>query len=214
MRLAIFVCHRRNEVSARSLRQPVTMSYPSSLGSNRGISSGSFCKSASIVAMTSPRATANPASNAALCPAFFSILSTRSHGYRHRPSSSNRAVSSVLPSSTISTSNGFPICRSAPSTRASNVGIFSCSLYAGITSERYGASSMSQSRLGLITENLGTSHLHIARFEQRLALLPDQVHHSHGQRRRCNDVCHIMSILCYPLKSHGDGYRKKNPLPS
>ena len=31
--------------------------------------------------MTSPRAASNPASNAALCPPFFAIRSTRSHGY-------------------------------------------------------------------------------------------------------------------------------------
>ena len=84
----------------------------SSSGSRRGISSGSFCRSASIVAMTSPRAASNPASNAADCPP---LLRHADHAQPRVVASSPRravcGVSSVLPSSMMITSNGLPSLR-------------------------------------------------------------------------------------------------------
>src|SRR3989338_4842811 len=51
---------------------PLTTSYPSSIFSNnRGISSGSFCKSASMVIIIMPLEFLKPASKAAVCPKFF-----------------------------------------------------------------------------------------------------------------------------------------------
>ena len=98
------------------------------MGTSRGISSGSFCRSASIVATIWPRAASNPASNAADCPPFCAIRSTRSQGCFTIPSRSSLGVSSVLPSSTRITSNGFPSTANAESTRDRSTSTFSCSL--------------------------------------------------------------------------------------
>ena len=54
--------------SLRLCRQPHTTSYSFIASSSRGISEGLFCRSASMVIMTSPRALSNPAAKAAVCP--------------------------------------------------------------------------------------------------------------------------------------------------
>ncbi|KER35817.1 hypothetical protein AL00_13825 [Sphingobium indicum F2] len=69
MRLAHFDTKTRSPPSCRFLRQPTTMSCPAWISSTmRGMSSGSFCRSPSMVTMMSPRAFWMPAAIAAVWP--------------------------------------------------------------------------------------------------------------------------------------------------
>ena len=71
---------RRTNASRRATRTPQTTSACSSAASRRGRSAGSFWRSASSVAISSPRAARKPASSAALWPCCASSASTRTRG--------------------------------------------------------------------------------------------------------------------------------------
>ncbi len=127
-RLAHRLMIRFDQTSSRLVRQPSAASWPGSASQRLARSAGSFWRSASIVAMSSPRAAANPASKAALWPRLCFIVTTRSHGSRPLASASIAGVRSLLPSSTRITSYGRPIWLRDASTRRSSSATFSSSL--------------------------------------------------------------------------------------
>ena len=95
------------------------------------ITSGGSWRSASIITVASPRARSRPAVIAAWWPKLRERVTTRTRSSAAAISRSSRGVSSVLPSSTITSSNGSP--SSAAMTRRWNSTISSCSLQAGAT---------------------------------------------------------------------------------
>ena len=114
-------------------REPKTTSArPSRTGPRRrGISCGSYSRSASWITTHSPEAAAIPVCSAAPFPEFRSCSRNRSiRPLRARRSRIVRVVS-FEPSSTTISSIGTPI--SAPRTRSTIVSIVASSLYAGIT---------------------------------------------------------------------------------
>ena len=80
--LAMRLCSRFQPLSRRSTRYPATAVAPllASSATRAGMSAGSFCRSASSVTTTRPRATRNPAANAAVCPAFAASATMCSSG--------------------------------------------------------------------------------------------------------------------------------------
>ena len=96
-------------LSLRSLRQPATKSSSSfnSLATMRGISTGSFCKSPSIVTITSARAASMPACMAAVCLKLRASSTKRTNPWLCLAACSIASrVPSVLPSSTKINSQG------------------------------------------------------------------------------------------------------------
>src|SRR5947209_8359905 len=137
--LPIFDCIRRDQVSWRLTRTPMTMSdlLSSSVRIMAGMSAGSFCRSASRETTNVPRAARQAASSAAVCPLFFSNASTRSVVCFVLPARSTSRLRSVEPSSTATISyDQLPSNAFAISSR--RMGMFSSSLYTGKTTERSG----------------------------------------------------------------------------
>lgn len=96
---------RRGQASRRSTRTPQTTSTPSpSAASSIGTSAGSFWRSASSVATQGARAWRKPAASAADWPRLTPSESARWRRSARASSASARALPSVDPSSTHSTS--------------------------------------------------------------------------------------------------------------
>ena len=83
------------------------------------MSSGSFCRLASIGTMYAPRARANPAAIAAVCPKLRRKRTSRSQGRVAAAAFRRAKPSSREPSSTIRTSVGRPAASSLPTTSSS-----------------------------------------------------------------------------------------------
>src|SRR5258706_4267551 len=137
MELTSFEACLRKSVSWRPTRTVPTRSWPFSYSATRrGISSGGFCRSASIVTTNSPRAAAKPAITAACWPKLRTNETTTTSGFSARASSSCSSVLSREPSSTSTSSKGLPRARSTGSVRAKSVARLASSLKTGTTTER------------------------------------------------------------------------------
>ena len=86
--------------SCRATRRPEATSTRSSAASSFGMSSGSFCRSPSIVTIRAPSARASPACIAGCWPKLRLKRTTRTRGSRSCSARSFEYVSSVEPSST------------------------------------------------------------------------------------------------------------------
>src|SRR3990167_7160488 len=111
---------------------PETTSNPSSIfSSNKGISSGSFCKSPSIVIIILPLLSLMPESIAAVCPKLVLCLTILT-GFKLKRLTK---VLSLLPSSTKIISYFFPILFKTETNFPCRILTFSSSLNTGITIE-------------------------------------------------------------------------------
>ena len=121
---------RRKKVSCRCWRMPPTESAPASTAARSfPISSGGFCRSASRVTSTSPRARSMAAMSAMCCPAFEENSMTRTRpGYFAAISSRIVWLRSRLPSFEKMTSHVRPSFSSAGKSRSESRGRFPSSL--------------------------------------------------------------------------------------
>src|SRR5262245_37970190 len=111
---------------------------PSSAATSAGMSRGSFWRSPSEVTMIAPRAAANPAENAAVWPKLRRNRITRRRGSAACSAARIAKLSSVLPSSTATISNGRPHALSVSTSSAWSWRRFGDSLWMGMTTERSG----------------------------------------------------------------------------
>src|SRR6266849_4693577 len=140
---------RRRKGSVRPSRRVPTTSYPASISAkSRGISSGGFCRSASSVTTTSPRAYAKPASTAACCPALRASATTFTAGCDAWMFSNSSSERSVLPSSTYTTSTERSSCWRTRWSRVCRRGMLADSLKTGITTETAGSVPTASARGG------------------------------------------------------------------
>src|SRR2546425_4428133 len=136
--LAMRLCSRFHPLSWRFVRYPTTAVAPlrSSSATRAGTSAGSFCRSASSVTITRPRAAWNPAANAAVCPALCAKATTCSSGWSRFSAFSTSSDPSVEPSSTATISYvHFPRAPSARRISSTRSGRLSRSSYTGTTSD-------------------------------------------------------------------------------
>src|SRR5579862_6518908 len=144
-------------------REPIAMSYPSRsiFASNLSTSSIGVLWSALVNSTYSPCASSMPAFTAPPLPRFGFRSISRSMGNVLDSSRATGAVSSLLPSLTTTISNGFPFaCRNSTIPGMKRFSR-SCSLYAGMTTDRYGRASIVGS-VGLAQSS------HFTQFRQRL----------------------------------------------
>src|SRR5262245_35319422 len=100
------------------------------------MSCGSFCRSASIVTTSRPRAALNPASVAAVSPALVLSRTSRTRGSASRKPRIRSALRSRLPSSTKTTSKASRNGSSTERSSGQRCGKLSSSLYTGMTTDR------------------------------------------------------------------------------
>ena len=125
----------RSQGSWRWVRMPQTTSQPSRQARSPGISAGSFCRSASRVTTTPPRAERKPAARAADWPVLRCRRTIRTAGFCRASWQRASKLPSVLPSSTKITSWGRPRGRRTPWSSAARRGRFFSSLNTGMTTE-------------------------------------------------------------------------------
>src|SRR5688500_5791554 len=136
----------RPHESARPKRRPLaTSAPPSTAATSFGMSSGEFCKSASIVTTTSPRARTSPACMAGCWPKFRLNRTARTCPSPACRRSSTAQVPSEEPSSTKMSSYGCPSDSRAATLRRYTSSSVPSSLKTGTTSERAGWAGSSSS---------------------------------------------------------------------
>src|ERR1017187_7095259 len=140
-------------------REPIAMSYPSvsNFGSSFSTSVIGVLWSASVKSTNWPRASSMPAFTAPPLPRFGLRSISRSMGNSFDNSRATVAVSSRLPSLTTIISKDCPLdCRylTIPGTKRLSR---SCSLYAGMTTDRYGLASITGS--GRFSQHAHFTHL-------------------------------------------------------
>ena len=137
-RLATFDEIRRTQVSLRSTRTPQTTSQSGRCSSRRGMSAGSFWRSASRVTTTGARAAFQPEARAADWPRLGVWRRMRTRGSAAASSRRVAGVRSVEPSSTKIASNGIAAPSRAWAISPQRMATLSSSLYAGTTTDTAG----------------------------------------------------------------------------